>query len=213
VSSILRFEIGSCAGFSSANAPHHDHSFGIVELIEVKAGRICASWGTTFRKPDRRLVQQQNGPIGRHSLLNAGECSGSGAGRLNLATTAFNQPPSGMVHGSAILRQLITAMTRCRTSEGPASGAGLLCQSIGAGLPVSPQQRRAKRNEHGDDGYGNEQRINWHGWSPAVVCRECPRHAVSVLTQIKFFRRRSACCFRPRPEPRRGRCPAGGHRR
>jgi hypothetical protein len=154
VSSILRFEIGSCAGFSSADALDDDHSFGIAELIDVKFRQFLRGLGTTFRKPDRRLVQQQNGPIGRHSLLNAGECSG--AGRLNLATTAFNQPPSGMVHGSAILRQLITATARCRTSEGPASGAGLPCQSIGAGLPVSPQQRRAKRNEHGDDGYGNE---------------------------------------------------------
>jgi hypothetical protein len=32
----LRLGIGSCAAFSSANALHHDHSFGIGDLIEVK---------------------------------------------------------------------------------------------------------------------------------------------------------------------------------
>src|SRR5260370_42344503 len=45
VSSILRFETGSCAGFSSANAVLNDHSFGIAELIEVKLRPFCESWG------------------------------------------------------------------------------------------------------------------------------------------------------------------------
>jgi hypothetical protein len=39
----LLYEIGSCAGFSSADAPHNDHSFDIGDLIEVKKVQVfCA---------------------------------------------------------------------------------------------------------------------------------------------------------------------------
>jgi hypothetical protein len=78
----LRFGIGSCvgfsfaAGFSFANALHHDHSFGIAELIEVKPRQFCASWGQLFRRPDRLdgHVQQQNGPNISNSRISALKC-------------------------------------------------------------------------------------------------------------------------------------------
>jgi hypothetical protein len=45
---------------------------------------------------------------------------------------------------------------------------GSLSQLLRAGLVVAPHQHRSKDNEHNDDGYANEYRIDWHGWTPVM---------------------------------------------
>lgn len=71
-------------GFFSPNAPQHDHSFGIADLIEVKPGRFCGFFekekdmaGTTDRERD---IQQQEGPIGSKACARAEICLVSAAG-------------------------------------------------------------------------------------------------------------------------------------
>jgi hypothetical protein len=94
VSSIFRFEIESCAGFSSANASFNDHSFAMSELIEVKLRWFGDNIDRDQAGPGTG-GQQQEGPIGRSTSVFAGTSSRSAnsplllppddsAGRLNL---------------------------------------------------------------------------------------------------------------------------------
>ena len=66
------------------------------------------------------------------------------------------------------MKQPTTQATNHRVSKSSGACVGSLSQLLRAGLVVAPHQRRSKDNEHNDDGYANEYRIDWHGWTPVM---------------------------------------------
>ena len=106
VSSILRFGIGSCAGFSSANASLNDHSFATGDLIEVKfrlfgdnIDRDQTGPGTGRSATGRANRQERpcfHGDVLSFCELTRYSRRSTRAGRLNVETNARTQWPTAL---------------------------------------------------------------------------------------------------------------------